>query len=322
MIVFDKTWFEKHQKNLLRFANTPMGRKVLCIDGDKSSVGDNRIVKIEPHAITWVKSYKDKQLTTEIRGHEKYGKRLYYAFYPFWKAAHNFDMIFANKFKPSWNLGFDTFGPVYPVPGSTVDGYVVRSASGTWAQVRDGAGTSNEYTSGNAYASVTTGGSTGVWMELYRSIFGFDISTLPEGIITAATFSLRVSSKSNALGSAGLCVTDANPASNSVLENGDYSRVGSIELATRKVYADVSTTVLTDFPLNAEGLSYLTSASIRFFGCRLSYDLDNAATWVSSKTSSYVFLTSEYLGTDNDPKLTITYTVSSGGGGLLLLGVG
>ena len=61
MIVFSIEWFEKYQKQLLWFANTAWGKYVLRIHGDRSGVGKNKIIKIEPFAITW--AYYGNELT-------------------------------------------------------------------------------------------------------------------------------------------------------------------------------------------------------------------------------------------------------------------
>lgn len=126
MMVFDKQWFEQYQKPLLRFANTRWGRYVLRIHGKRSRVGTRRIIKIEPHAISW--RADDNQTTTEFRTHAKYSKRLYHAFKPFWWAMHAWDMAVANNLHESLNLGFDTLtvSPDTSYGSTTVDGYVTN----------------------------------------------------------------------------------------------------------------------------------------------------------------------------------------------------
>lgn len=105
--MFNKSWFLKHQKLLLWFANTFIGRWILCINGNRSSVGKNRILKIEPNAITWkLKETKKRiHLQTEFRTHDKFSKRIKYAFYPLWLIIHTWDTLFANNYQPDWNLG-------------------------------------------------------------------------------------------------------------------------------------------------------------------------------------------------------------------------
>ena len=133
---FSKQWFLKYQKILLRFCNTWIGRKILCIDGNKSSIGKNKIIHIESNAIWWKTGRK---VTAEFRTHDKFGKRLYYAFKPLWHLFHIWDLGFG--WQPNWNLGFDTL-TVYPAAGanSPVDGGVGRRrTSGVNAEILLGA---------------------------------------------------------------------------------------------------------------------------------------------------------------------------------------
>src|SRR3990167_5137978 len=99
-MLFSKEWFLKHQKILLWFVNTWIGRKILCINGSKSLVGKNKIIYIEPNAIWW-KGKKKREVVAEFRTHDKFGKRLYYAFKPIWYLIHYWDTLFANNFAPA-----------------------------------------------------------------------------------------------------------------------------------------------------------------------------------------------------------------------------
>lgn len=49
----------------------------------------------------------------DFRTHDKFSKRLYYAFYPLWWTLHQWDTLFANNFAPQLNFGFDTL-TAYP----------------------------------------------------------------------------------------------------------------------------------------------------------------------------------------------------------------
>jgi len=112
-IVFYKPWFKRNQKLLLKFANTFIGKFILRIYGKRSSVGKNKIIKIEPHVITW--ENPDGSFSAEFRTHAKFAKRLYYGLKPLWKIMHFWDTTIANTFIPELNLGFDTLTE-YPDP--------------------------------------------------------------------------------------------------------------------------------------------------------------------------------------------------------------
>src|SRR5688572_20225406 len=140
-MVFDEQWFKTHQRSLLWFANTRIGRWFFRINGNASSVGDNRIVGILPNAIFW-KGKKRQQYHAEFRTHDKFAKRLYYGLKPIWSLLHLWDTIWANRVQPSWNVGFDTL-TVYPAAGanSPVDGRVYRGAvDETFGTIIAGAG--------------------------------------------------------------------------------------------------------------------------------------------------------------------------------------
>src|SRR3990167_8948353 len=99
---FNKEFFNQHQATLLKLVNGRLTRKwfryVLRIDGDKSPVGDNLITRIEPNAIRWGNTW-------EFRTHPKFGKRIYYAFRPFWWTLHFWDWLIAERFLPKYSFG-------------------------------------------------------------------------------------------------------------------------------------------------------------------------------------------------------------------------
>lgn len=138
--VFSKEWFEKHQQKLRWFANTKIGRYTLRINGDRSSVGKNKIARINTNSITWVKNYVTREVVTEFRPHDKFAKRLYYAFRPMWWLMHGWDWVTFQQ--PRWNLGFDTLtqypestGADNPIAERTVRSGIDEN----WATIRAGA---------------------------------------------------------------------------------------------------------------------------------------------------------------------------------------
>lgn len=318
-IVFDKNWFLKWQKNLLWFANTYYGRDVLGINGNRSSVGKERIIAIAPNAIVW---QEDKLIKAEFRTHDKFSKRLFYEYKYIWQAIHNWDMRFANNFAPSLNLGFDTLGPIFPAAGaaSPVDGYVGRSgvneAIGT---LRAGAGTYSNNTDTTEGGAILVGAVTSnQFSELRRSIFCFDTSSLPSGIsLLSVILSFNSNTVSTGLGSTSLEVVSAAPASTSGLANSDYSNLGSTSFATVPSASWPAANSYYDFTLDGNGIANVNKTGITKFGIRLGWDFNNNFTgvWANGVQSRFDLFYADQAGTTKDPKLVVTY--GKGGSSLL-----
>src|SRR3990167_4064729 len=105
---FDKKWFARHQRVLLWLLNTFCVRIwflwVMRINGKRSSVGRKKIIKIEPNAITWREG--ERRYSSEFRAHDKYSKRLYYAFKPLWWAMHFWDWLVGDRLAMRLSFGF------------------------------------------------------------------------------------------------------------------------------------------------------------------------------------------------------------------------
>ena len=322
--VFDKIWFMKHQPHLLWLANTKFGRDVLCINGERSSVGKNKIIKIDRNSITW-KNYEGK-LVTEFRTHNKYEKRMYYGFKHIWNAFHWFDMNLANKYVPALNLGFDTL-TVYPEPGTTVDGYARYAIAGSWTSiVTSGTGTDANYTDGANKNVIyyATSPDPNQYSQLYRAIFLFGTSSLTSNAeISDAVYSLVGTSKENTIGgSPTFNVYSSNPAANNTLTSNDYTTLGSTAFCDTAIsYASYSTSGYNDWTLNATGKSSISKTGITKFGLReATYDVpDNAPPYIASRYTAIKIDYSDTTGTSTDPKLTITYTLSATNTGNMFL---
>lgn len=165
--VFDKKWFEKHQKILLFLLNAPVikiwFRWILRIKKFDCSL-KTKISEIAPNYFGYNermilvdylkfkdghrelfnklnkqhrKLYKKLELvkglaqekTRNFRTHSKYSKRILNAFYPIWILFHIWDILIANNFIPAWNLGFDTLtvSPDANPETTSVDGSVIQS---------------------------------------------------------------------------------------------------------------------------------------------------------------------------------------------------
>jgi hypothetical protein len=221
-MVFDKQWFKKYNKWIVRLAKIPfIGEWVFCFKKYGHYFDIDNLLEVQPNAVVedmklmwtkcvkvkgqWVaydctnklhnrlikKECKEKLLPTR-RNHyfvrNEYALRLQKVFYPIWITFHIWDII--TRPIPQLNLGFDTL-TVYPDAGGgganvTCDGDVTDSNS-SWINTRDDTGaTANNY---NVYfeARVSYNGSN--W-TFYRIGMTFDTSTIgSDKTISSATFS-------------------------------------------------------------------------------------------------------------------------------------
>lgn len=326
-MTFDKQWFKNHQRTLLWLCNTPVisavFRRILCINGERSSVGKRKIARILPNEITWATGKKN-EYQSEYRTHDKYAKRLYYAFKPLWYAIHYWDILVANPVKPAWNLGFDSL-TAYPAAGSNspVDGRVFRSVTAeTFSTIRAGAGTgASDTDSDDRMAQLASHASTSNnYYVLVRSIFCFDSSSLTASAnISNDVFSLYGNDKTNGNGSTTADVVAATPAATNTLATSDYAQLGTTVFAS-KAYVDWSTAGYNDFTLDANGINNTNKTGVSKFGFRLGWDTLNSfdGSWVGSAETRFGGKFADQTGTSNDPKLVVTYTLGSNVGGAFL----
>lgn len=314
--VFGKDFFQVHQIKLLKFANSWIGRYILKINGNKSSVGKYKIRKIEPNAIWWTAGRYRK---VEFRTHNKYSKRLYYAFYPVWWLMHQWDTLFANNFEPAWNLGFDTL-TVYPdahTESTSVDGYVGRIQFGTesFSTLRSGNGTDVNDTGTSLYCGLFSHTDSNNWRHIFRAITLFDTSALTSSASISST-TLSVNSTGGGASyknfSQSINITSSDPASNTALATGDYAiaKFGSTKFSDTSIaIATFNDSGWRDFAFNASGISAISKTGVSKFSYRYTGDIDNSApTWASNTEAYSPCYSADQTGTTSDPKLVVTYT--------------
>lgn len=304
--MFSKQWFNSHQAILLRFANTWLGKKILRIDSKEKLIG------ILPNAIFW---RKGKKYVAEFRTHDKYAKRLFYSFKPLWYLFHLWDMVWYPKF----NLGFDTFGPVYPAAGanSPVDGEVnVIGKDEAFATLRAESGSAAGPTAAQSNIGIRSSTTSNQFSQMYRFVSLFDTSTLTSNAsISDAVYSVYGNGKANNLGSLNLAMIASNPANTNNLVAGDFGTcVLTRQADTDITYAGFSTTGYNNFTLNATGRGNISKTGITKFGAAIANDVDNSApAWISNVLTDLIVETADNAGTTVDPKLVVTYTLSSSG---------
>lgn len=267
--------------------------------------------------------------TTDFRTHNKFSKRLYYAFYPLWYLFHCWDIVINFLKLPALDLGFATL-TVYPDanPESTsVDGRVTRNVVGLsepFATIRGGAG--NEVSDIATTIEVQLyDGTTGVnWEVIDRSITLVDTSALgASASVSAATFSIFGSAKEDTM-SQSVNVVKATPASNTALVASDYN-IANWDMTQQSdspiTIAAYSIVAYNDFPLNATGIGNISKTGISKFGIAISADYTNTEPIITHPINAYATAyAADQLGTANDPKLVVTYTVPSKY--LMMMGIG
>jgi len=203
-----------------------------------------------------------------------------------------------------------TFYPDAHTETTSVDGIAGHVATSTWAAIQGGAGTeSNDTSATSSFFYICTYNAG--WYGIYRSIFLFDTSALPDGAIkTGATLSLYGSSKEDTFSpviAPDINIYSSAPASNTALVAGDYDSLSAIGLSTAITYAGWSTTGYNDFALN--DLTVISLTNVTKLGVRNAcYDAANSAPgWQNSKYSQLAGYYTEQ-GTGYKPKLVVTYT--------------
>ena len=186
----------------------------------------------------------------------------------------------------------------------------------SWATIRDSAGTALNRTGTTANTLIVT--NAGVFFQLYRSIFIFDLSALPDhATISAITLSLYGTQKeTHPSYSPTLNLYDATPASTTTLVAADYSTVGTTAYATAKTYAAFDDSGYNAFALNSAGIAaaqaaYAAGTKFSVGAREATYDAaDNEPTVYGTDVMVFQVSTRDQSGTGQDPKIVVTYTVT------------
>jgi hypothetical protein len=208
----------------------------------------------------------------------------------------------------------------YPNPVNSVDGnrratwgHDFQNSTANWTHMRNA--TTSYYgapSATNQYAcnisAPNSEGYNNIWYQMGRGVFLFDTTTLPKKAeIVSAQIELYVSEKLTDIPISGICITSANPASNTDLVSEDYAiaRFGSTAFSTLTM-ANITAGQYNSWKLNAAGISNITKKGISKFGVRTKNDVDNSQpTWVQGKAGGIMVNFSE--AGSNIPRLVIKY---------------
>ncbi len=318
-LAFDEKWFEKNQSILLWFLNSPiikyLTRYIFRIQNDLKA--DETICEISPnnYKVYLGMFLENKKLVhryrADFRTHDKFSKRVYYAFKPIWWAMHYWDEFFADRFAPQFSFGFDTL-TAYPDAHTetyTVDGEVGRDHNGdTWAQIRDGAGTYALPSNATMYAPrVTCYGITNQFSFISKGIVLFKLSGL--GTVSGAVLSLCGTAHATTGYKVDCNIYASTPASNTDLVAADYQQVGSTAFSTAITYDNFSIVGYNAYTFNSTGLATIANGIVKYGFRDPTYDVANSApTWGSANDSYLGVAAADNTGTTSDPKLVVTYT--------------
>lgn len=316
-IVFGIKWFEKHQSKLLWLLNTPVIKywfrwimRIYCKD---------TINRITPNSYSFgAKIVNDKiEVKTDFRTHDKYSKRLYYAFKPIWYVMHALDWAMLDRVEALTHLSFG-FSTLTQYPGSIgtdnpVDGYIanVGGAGDPFSTVQSAStGTSTDTATDDSIPCQDSyNGSNYV---IRRGVFCFDTSSLTSGaIVSSVVFSIAGSGSATVNADTRTAyIVAATPAATNTLSTSDYSLVGSTTFASM-LFSSWTTTdgTYNDFTLDSNGIANISKTGITKYGVRTSGDISVSAPTGTNRIMGWF---SEKTGTSKDPKVVVTYTVASG----------
>lgn len=319
-------WFKQQQKLLLWLVNTKEGRDLMCIEQNFPP-----ILQITKNYIKGFIGfdYKDRaQYISQARVGAKWANVIRYRWKEFQKAAQWYYINeVANRI---------IFNPVAQVPSrinyvvttafpdpdpetTTTDGAVTHEqANQTWATLVAGAGTTATPASGEIHAARFTAGTTsGLWTDLVRSIFLFDVSAgIPDtDAISDTTLDIDGgTAKDDPNGNTpNINVYSSAPATDTNVVAGDFDSLGSTEFATSLTYASWTINVYNTFTFNSTGRDNVSKTGITKLGLRnASYDVANSApTWGSGSVTKMNCQSADAAGTADDPLLTVTHAAAS-----------
>jgi hypothetical protein len=198
------------------------------------------------------------------------------------------------------------------------DGPVKRSGvDETFSTIRNGAGNNCDPAVTTEYpAGFIASSTTNQFSVLYRSIFPFDTSSLPDGcLINAAMFYVYASNHSEGLGPDTNCIVGATPASYTTLQNSDYGQLGAAEYSDSRI--DLKSVGYRSLALNTTGLAAISKTGYTAIGLRSYWDLANSfgGSWATGARSTLTTYYSEQAGTDLDPYLSVLYNIITIGQG-------
>jgi hypothetical protein len=234
-----------------------------------------------------------------------------------WQTIHRFDMSFANKFAPRFNLGFDTltkYPDAHPET-NTFDGYISASQSpGAWASLIALNGQSVDDTAQTLILSFIGNNfcSQDQFQQVQRGFALFDTSALTtDATISDATFSPKIWYRSDPYGGVSIEIVAATTASNtgSTTTDLENTKTNGTTSFCNLAYSAMTTGAYNDFVFNSSGKSGVNKTGITKLGTMSGWEFSGTfgGTWAASSFGQ-ILARSADLGYDQS-KLIITYTL-------------
>lgn len=327
---FSRDWFATSPWawRLRTALNTPgLGpalRARLDLGGGRSLAG--RIVALDTHGVhVWrdCTPQGDPILQFHCWGQPRVAQAVATVGAPLWHLLHQWDCV--GERMAAWHprlawldAGFATFGPVSPDTGNpgatTVDAYVQRAATGSWATIHDNPnGTFTGDGNADPFAIIQSGASAGFWDRILRSFLHFDASTLPAGTVTAAQIVLEGTAVLSGIAGCALNIYASTAAAANQIGNADYDQLGTTAFSTSITVAAWNTSGSNTFAFNAAGLATISPAILKYGAREANFDAPDIEP-VHPGSAQATRFEGDYAAGTVPPVLTITYTVPGGYG--------
>lgn len=337
MTVFNKRFFEKNQKTLVKLANTPFLRWFLGITRLPSEIKSLPIHKITPNSIHSVKLVDGEYI---IEAHcftsPRFAEALAFNLTPFVYLMNLRSTRYTWKFSP---VGFITslglllaapkfgliglYGTVTDYYAGTGDGYVNYN-NATYSTCRSAA-TGNASASGVSSIDASLVARSILFSGQYYSSRGFfpiDTSSITSAsTITAATMSqyIEVSSKYDT-NSDSFAVIQTSQASTSTLATTDFGAVTFTNGGSKTIASFSVANQYWVWTLNATGLTYINKTGFSKLGLLSLNEINNSApTGLNQLGGPWYF--ADNTGTSKDPYISVTYTLSAVDTNALMMGM-
>ncbi len=208
--------------------------------------------------------------------------------------------------------------------GTTVNGWVARQAvNETFSTIRAGAGNFTLVGSNTVEALLEGSGTSNQFDALFRGIVTWDTSPLTSAAtITSATVSFAcLTNYKNLGGGVDIFIAGATPAAMNNLQNSDYGQCQTTSFGSQtsaNIIDDDNS--YNDIPMNATGIAYINKTGITALSFQIDWDINNnfGGVWAANQISGYEFETELDLPAF-PPKLTINYTLPTGGFNIALV---
>lgn len=300
----DQTFLLRHQKQVLAFANSWLGRIFFRLNGHPS---DRKFAIILPNAVGWWREDKQFQLeflpvdyyTDQLRRARGLLKLLPLAFLHTAEARAMYAV-------PLFAGGVTTYQP----SSSYITGYTNMDPGGsnTWASLTGGAGTSG--VAGSPDVRYNSQSGVNVWSFIRRAHFFFDTSAIGSAsVISSATFEVYfnspITAPSDTTSLRDLYCVASTVSTNTSLAASDYAQVGSTSFGSI-AYGSLSTLAYNTWTLNASGRANINKTGVSRFALRINADLTNTAPAHNGTNNDVLAYRMQGYADANKPKLNVT----------------